>query len=717
MTRCRASSRPDATGVVLNVTATNGSGRGFVTVFPAGATQPGHVQRQLPDRTSPRPTRYLPGIGNNRQVTLFVGGRTAPRAHLIVDVVGYLTAGAAPAPSGSASPVAVSRSRAPRRPARPGCSTSCPRAARRRAPPGARPPAPARAPAAAPCHLGAEHHGPTTAGAAPPGGPRLAAAVLVRQPARATSPLCQPSARPSTSAAAPRPLGRGRGASGNTVRAPALASRGHDPRAPRSRPRRPARRRASPRHYGDPYAEQRRLEDARDRGCPGRPVAPRRSSGQRAGPAELAAQPTAQHLTGLCSPAVPTQALVLSPQGHVEHHLQLVDDGEAVLAHVEPGTADALVEFLQPDAVHAARRGRRRHRDRTPSSPTRSRGWCRAPSSAAYDGPLAGVHGVRGAARRRPTAAPRAGHRPPDDPARGRLARRRGPPGQGLLPRAGDRRARPQPGPAPSTAGAAAPRRLRQRAARHGRRRPARRPGRRPGRHGRPAPRARPDRARAGQAAGARRRRADRRRGRCGDRPGAGLRGAGLRPRGRPLPPARACCASAADGAAEAVPLRRPTASVASTSSWYATPRRTLRSALPTAAAGPGGDHLAAVGAPEPPGHLRHAAAGAGSLPPQASASTPGPGAAAERRAGARRRAVEHERRARRTAGAALDAPPARLRSSGPGRPERQRGRRRARPPRRRQPLRSRPVRSGPCGSPGRTARRPPRRRWWQRVP
>ena len=42
-----------------------------------------------------------------------------------------------------------------------------------------------------------------------------------------------------------------------------------------------------------------------------------------------------------------TQALVLSPQGRVEHHLQLVDDGEAVLAHVEPGTADALVDFLR----------------------------------------------------------------------------------------------------------------------------------------------------------------------------------------------------------------------------------------------------------------------------------------------------------------------------------------------------------------------------------
>ncbi len=41
-----------------------------------------------------------------------------------------------------------------------------------------------------------------------------------------------------------------------------------------------------------------------------------------------------------------TQALVLSPHGHVEHHLTLIDDGTATYAHVEPGTADALLAFL-----------------------------------------------------------------------------------------------------------------------------------------------------------------------------------------------------------------------------------------------------------------------------------------------------------------------------------------------------------------------------------
>jgi folate-binding protein YgfZ len=41
-----------------------------------------------------------------------------------------------------------------------------------------------------------------------------------------------------------------------------------------------------------------------------------------------------------------TQALVLSPQGHVEHAFAGVDDGESFTAATEPGAAAALVEFL-----------------------------------------------------------------------------------------------------------------------------------------------------------------------------------------------------------------------------------------------------------------------------------------------------------------------------------------------------------------------------------
>ena len=55
---------------------------------------------------------------------------------------------------------------------------------------------------------------------------------------------------------------------------------------------------------------------------------------------------TTQHLTELAA-GVPTQALVLSPQGHVEHAFRGVDDGTAFTLHTEPGAAAGLVEFLE----------------------------------------------------------------------------------------------------------------------------------------------------------------------------------------------------------------------------------------------------------------------------------------------------------------------------------------------------------------------------------
>jgi folate-binding protein YgfZ len=54
---------------------------------------------------------------------------------------------------------------------------------------------------------------------------------------------------------------------------------------------------------------------------------------------------TTQYLLVL-EPGVPTTALILSPNGHVEHAMYGVDDGEAFTVHVEPGTAAGLVEFL-----------------------------------------------------------------------------------------------------------------------------------------------------------------------------------------------------------------------------------------------------------------------------------------------------------------------------------------------------------------------------------
>jgi tRNA-modifying protein YgfZ len=46
------------------------------------------------------------------------------------------------------------------------------------------------------------------------------------------------------------------------------------------------------------------------------------------------------------APGVQTGALILSPQGHVEHAFIGVDDGGSFTAHTEPGAGQALVDFL-----------------------------------------------------------------------------------------------------------------------------------------------------------------------------------------------------------------------------------------------------------------------------------------------------------------------------------------------------------------------------------
>ncbi len=53
-----------------------------------------------------------------------------------------------------------------------------------------------------------------------------------------------------------------------------------------------------------------------------------------------------QHMTDL-PPHRATEALVLSANGHIEHALYLVDDGETLWAHVEPGTREELVAYLE----------------------------------------------------------------------------------------------------------------------------------------------------------------------------------------------------------------------------------------------------------------------------------------------------------------------------------------------------------------------------------
>lgn len=96
-------------------------------------------------------------------------------------------------------------------------------------------------------------------------------------------------------------------------------------------------------HYGDPYREQTRLEAGEALVDLSHHDVVRVD-----GPDRLSWLHSllSQHVAAL-APGEPTQALVLSPQGHVEHHLHLLDDGATTWAVVEPGTGDALVAFLQ----------------------------------------------------------------------------------------------------------------------------------------------------------------------------------------------------------------------------------------------------------------------------------------------------------------------------------------------------------------------------------
>jgi folate-binding protein YgfZ len=96
-------------------------------------------------------------------------------------------------------------------------------------------------------------------------------------------------------------------------------------------------------HYGDPYAEQRTLTRAA-----GQVDRSNRDIVRITGPDRLSwlHSLTTQDLEHL-QPGTSAQALVLNPQGHIEHHLTLADDGTALWAHVEPGTAASLLAFLQ----------------------------------------------------------------------------------------------------------------------------------------------------------------------------------------------------------------------------------------------------------------------------------------------------------------------------------------------------------------------------------
>ncbi|MFI0741953.1 YgfZ/GcvT domain-containing protein [Streptomyces sp. NPDC021100] len=96
-------------------------------------------------------------------------------------------------------------------------------------------------------------------------------------------------------------------------------------------------------HYGDPFREQRALADGSGfvdlshRGV----VAV--SGDDRLSWLHLL---LTQHVSEL-PPGQATEALILTANGHIEHALSLVDDGTTVWAHVEPGTQEALLAYLE----------------------------------------------------------------------------------------------------------------------------------------------------------------------------------------------------------------------------------------------------------------------------------------------------------------------------------------------------------------------------------
>ncbi|MCW2599205.1 MAG: folate-binding protein [Frankiales bacterium] len=171
-------------------------------------------------------------------------------------------------------------------------------------------------------------------------------------------------------------------------------------------------------HYGDPYLEQRRLSEgvgAVD--LSHRPVV------RITGPDRLSWLHSllSQHVSSL-TPGESTEALVLSPNGHVEHHLHLVDDGSQTLAHVEPGTAAELIDFLDKmrfllrvEVSLADELTVRWHPGEVDGLTTRTGfgSYALVPRGSSYDGPWAGVmaHEALRVAARRPRLGMDTDHR------------------------------------------------------------------------------------------------------------------------------------------------------------------------------------------------------------------------------------------------------------------------------------------------------------------
>ncbi|HEV2640832.1 MAG TPA: glycine cleavage T C-terminal barrel domain-containing protein [Actinocrinis sp.] len=95
-------------------------------------------------------------------------------------------------------------------------------------------------------------------------------------------------------------------------------------------------------HYGDPHREQRSLAQGRGFVDLSQRGVIRIGGKDRLGWLHSL---LSQHLSEL-PPYTPTEALLLDPQGRIEHAMYIVDDGAATWMHVEPGEAPALVAFF-----------------------------------------------------------------------------------------------------------------------------------------------------------------------------------------------------------------------------------------------------------------------------------------------------------------------------------------------------------------------------------
>ncbi|MFF8384796.1 YgfZ/GcvT domain-containing protein [Streptomyces kanasensis] len=96
-------------------------------------------------------------------------------------------------------------------------------------------------------------------------------------------------------------------------------------------------------HYGDPFREQRALVAGRGFVDLSHRGVITVSGDDRLSWLHLL---LTQHVSEL-PPGRAADALILSANGHIEHALYLVDDGTTVWAHVEPGTREALLAYLE----------------------------------------------------------------------------------------------------------------------------------------------------------------------------------------------------------------------------------------------------------------------------------------------------------------------------------------------------------------------------------